>query len=660
MGYKILGAEGKAESQHVELFMKQMFDGLASDSYLALASVGLNPHRASQRELDLLLYLSWRPKPPVVFPFKPDTQSVYCLDTGQKRLVCREETTCILSSVLVTVEVKSHDARAIRVRGNDIDFLYKNPAREEWKCATAISIEQARTAADFVENHFGIRDRAARFIYLPSVRRDQIRVNEDLGRILLFADSTYQDLINKLLQQQGMRGYSDPEGPRYLGDGRRGLYHENGALYRKIEGYFRQLVPSRLEQPKLEKITKKYIESQQWAQEIGKKMVAFTGPAGTGKTVRLLRAARDIAEQGLENVLVLTFNQALARDLQRLMQLQTVSGRSGITVKTIYEFLFQIAYGMNILEKSEVERYAEEQDSTVYDAVRALLVEALQDPSNMARVKEQSYGYTMVAIDEAQDWYEEERRIVLSVFPPNKVLIAVGTDQCLRAPSVANWKGDAQARGVDVKVIPGKVALRQTSNLSDFSNALAGELGLDWRVERNPQLTGGEIYYFQRFDEKVLGLFLEELIRKKDDYFAIDFLMLQGSGGKESHRIRQRFDILRENGWDYWDAVTKEDRKKLPELAEVRNVSLESCRGLEGWATVVFDLDQWLQFALKREALLRSGLAFQSLQTLPSWFLIPFTRAKQRMLIEMPQNPELREVLLRIQRANPGAITTIN
>ena len=78
-------------------------------------------------------------------------------------------------------------------------------------------------------------------------------------------------------------------------------------------------------------------------------------------------------------------------------------------------------------------------------------------------------------------------------------------------------------------------------------------------------------------------------------------------------------------------------------------VSIESCRGLEGWSTLVLNIDYWYHLCLSKEKKRNPNMEFGHIQTLPSWFLIPFTRAKSRMLIELPTNPELRKTLLDIQ-----------
>lgn len=651
--YEILGAEDKREVPHVKQLMERFFARRTADQIFAMAIIGLNPYRSNRRELDLILQVSW-PDGSREFIKNDDLGvSKYCLD-NKTAVTLKKGQPIFLNNLIATIEVKSHDAKGIRVQGNDLSVKYEG----EFYVQTDKLIEQARTAREFMGEQFGIRQHTAHFIFLPNVPRESLIVNPDLERVLLFANSSYSDLLKKAIGQQGCSGLSTQEFAAF-GSRKFSLYNDDWQLRTRIREYFAQLIPSTLEQEKLELLSKRFIKDQEWATHIGKSLLAFTGRAGTGKTLKLIRTAKELADNSLENVLFLTFNRALARDLQRLMQLQKISSGTAITVLTIDQFLFRIAYKVGILSQSEVDEFlatADSKDFTVYDAVRSLLRDALCESEKVQSVRNYYRGYSMVAIDEAQDWLEHERDIILSIFQPEQVLIAAGTDQCLRAPMLANWRGDVTSRDRQLKVVPSNTALRQTTNLSIFCNDLAAKIGLDWTIKPNADLYGGEVFLFENFTEKIAGLFLAEILTNLREYYPIDFLALisKRRANIDLQALIQTFGKL---GFDSWDAVSDAGRAELPELKKIRVVSLESCRGLEGWSTLLFDLDLWTDFALWKEQQRNPNLDFRTLISLPTWFLIPFTRAKKRMFIQLPQkHGDLRQILLQIYRENPGAV----
>lgn len=667
MGYEILGAEGKAEAVFIEPFLKSLFHNVNPEKYIALALVGINPYKSNKRELDLILFISWNEHSDNKIVLSSN-QAVrkYCHDT-KKEIILSNRETIYLNSCVVTIEIKSHDARGVKIEGEDIYFRY-----DRWECASAKLNEQAKSASDFIRDQFGLKEMVAKFIYMPNVKSQDLNVSSSLNSVLLYNGCTLRELLDNYLLQNGIDGNAISQENRNtyhrLGRKNKNLLANESALLNTIKAYYKQLFPSYLEQEKMELLSKRYIESdKEWCNLIGKNLIAFTGRAGTGKTVKLLRTAKDLADDNMDNVLLLTFNRALARDLQRLMQLQKISSGTAITILTIDQFLFRVAFRAGILSDDDVKDFLNISEGTgqrknVFNAVRELLCEAIKDSKTIEIIQKYYREYTMVAIDEAQDWFQEERDIILNVFPPNKVLIAAGTDQCLRAPTLANWKGDVISKGFEFHVVRSNIALRQTTNLSDFCNLLSRNIGLDWSVDKNANLLGGEIYLFTEFNKNVIDIFTGELKDKtQTSYHPIDFLTMLSNQGGQGNKIKSVYEIFSSNNIKYWDAVSPEGRDELPELEKIRCVSLESCRGLEGWATIVFDLDQWTSFALSKEASRNPNLGFSNLASLPTWFLIPFTRAKHRMLIELPKiRTDLREILLNLQKSNKDFIRLLN
>lgn len=423
---------------------------------------------------------------------------------------------------------------------------------------------------------------------------------------------------------------------------------------RNSNRYFHQLVPTALEQKQLELISARYIESsrKEWVQYLGHRTIAFTGRAGTGKTLRLLRTGHYLITECMDTLLLLTFNQALARDLDRLMCFHRFATGYAPKVQTIDEFLYALGSRLGIVEAARMH------EDGYYEAIRELVAFAIQDSASLAELRKYTEDFTYVAIDEAQDWFPSEREIILALFAPSQILIADGNDQVLRAANRANWKGDIQKRNGILHPVMSTIALRQKKNIAIFINSLAEKLQLGWSVRPYEDVLGGEIFLFSQLNGKIFNTFISEYLGMAADeypeYAPIDYMVLTGRKSfKQIDALYKGLNILQ---CQYWDAITKKDRDRIPQRDEIRCVSFESCRGLEAWATILLDLDAWHAFCQDRQAESTESLHM----LLPTWFLIPFTRAKARMLVHLPQQPEIREALLATARENPGFVTRLN
>lgn len=651
--FYVYGSEGKSEKPFVDALMQKFFGGKDVQNFLAIAFVGLNPYRMNKNELDMILSLSWSYNSSEHFLIKKEHSITGYNKELRKDEVLSENTKVFLKSVFLTIEIKAHDASAISIVGDDLYVRYKSKSKLD--LVTAKLINQGKTASSFLNEQFGIHDRVVAMIYLPNVATNDLSIqNRKLSDSIIFKDTTYQQFLQKIINIKG----TTKIGQHALLGKNENSFVQNIEFKNRIEAYYKQLQPTTLEQDKLEMVSKKFIDesSKKWTKDLGQKLIAFFGRAGTGKTVKLLRTATDLAIENMEHVLFLTFNRALARDLQRLMQLQKISSGTSITVRTIDQFLYNIGVELGIAESIEETNPS----ANRFEQIRKLVLEKLNSESIDINKIDYLREFTYIAIDEAQDWFQEERDIVLKLMKPSNIIIAAGTDQCLRAPTLANWKGDVERMKYGINIVKDTIALRQTSNLSIFCNKLSENIQLSWTVEPNPDVSGGTIYLFNSFTDDVLNIFLEEIKNNDLRYDYIDYLLMMSASHYNKVKIDNIFKRMEENNILLWDAINDYDRGTVPEKNKVRCVSLESCRGLEGWATILFDLDSWYDFALAKEKERNPGFQFDNIKSLPTWFLIPFTRARKRILIEIPHKPELREIFLRIQKECSDFIEILN
>ena len=156
-----------------------------------------------------------------------------------------------------------------------------------------------------------------------------------------------------------------------------------------------------------------------------------------------------------------------------------------------------------------------------------MILEELEDEKKSDELKKEIMAeWTYLALDEAQDWYQEERDIILKLFPIENIFVAVGEDQLLRSPKLTNWKGQAKIKGVETHIVQDTVSLRMTNNLTSFNNHLSSRFNLDWSVGKNKDLTGGEIYMFDDLNEEIVNSFTSELSYHKGSYEPVDYLIM--------------------------------------------------------------------------------------------------------------------------------------
>lgn len=650
------GIEGKEEDLFIMRLMEQLFAGMTDSEYFVLNVCGIQPYTRRNNEIDLLIILHIErnsPRRVVQYDYPRKSQRKIKDDTGSySQCDIPANQKIFVDTLVASIEIKAHSQKNIKVEGDDLFVLY-----EKWTPVTSKLINQSTTAKQFLEEKTSVRVyNVIPLVYLPNVNKQELLpklAGKNIQHGLLFADSSLNDFIDHALYHSSA---FNPKDKNYsvLGE----TSFDMDICKERLKKYYESLVPGYLEQEKLELIGKKFVDkNKQWVGQLQKKLIAFTGVAGTGKTLKLIRTSNNLLNDYMDPVLFLTFNQALARDLERLMQLQRLNVGGRITVWTIDTFLFKLAHRFKMYD--DFDTFVAENEDDSYEAIRDLVKEELQKPEVLRDVKEDLLReFTYVAVDEGQDWFQVERDIVLDIFGPKNVILAAGTDQCLRAPTIANWKGDALRRQCETEIIKSNISLRLTSNLSYFNNALASTLELDWEVQPNKELLGGDIYLFESVNTQVLRVFLNEKIEGKPKYAPIDYMIMAAAKCQNLP-----FEQLSELQFEYWDGISYADRKKVPELNQVRCVSLESCRGLEGWATLLLDLEHWFWFCINRNRavlgekenidlfesdFLNRNADSDDFRYLPSWFLIPFTRAKNRMLIQLPSSGKLRSAFLEL------------
>ena len=118
-------------------------------------------------------------------------------------------------------------------------------------------------------------------------------------------------------------------------------------------------------------------------------------------------------------------------------------------------------------------------------------------------------------------------------------------------------------------------------------------------------------------------------------------------------------------GGKVWDGTARDVREHYPtDRQELRFVQYDSCRGLEGWTTVNYDLDQlwdykvrqWLSEDHVHDPLIESREEAAERHA-ARWTMIPLTRAIDTLVINLSHTEgTLRTVLRRVAERRPDFV----
>jgi len=445
-----------------------------------------------------------------------------------------------------------------------------------------------------------------------------------------------------------------------------------------------------LTRKKIAKITSKLLKNQKYAQAIGEKLIIISGRAGTGKTIKLLTIACDLANQHGSRSLILTYNHALVSDIKRTLALAEIpDGIDSYTVNisTLHKFFYEIVVGFELSEFiKETKRKKKYLLNFIQDYNHHLttLKEYLdlnligeKEISDLMQSRFEQVGWDYLLIDESQDWGELEKELVFKIFGKNKIVIADGVDQLIRSQSKCSWTR-ALKPTVDFRKTSEKKGLRQKVNLVNFVNNLADKLNVRWNLEPKPELIGGKIIITSKeYDQSLHNREYQNCMKNGNSAYEMMFLVppslvesYERTNDYNKTVKDRRFKNLNKyenQGIKLWDGTSAELRTEyVVDLDSHRLLQYESCRGLEGWTVVNLNFDDFIKYKIdtyKKEE--TNELALESFNETRNrfvylWALIPMTRAIDTLVITLSQSEsKIKSALREIYESNPDYIEWI-
>jgi len=482
------------------------------------------------------------------------------------------------------IEVKAQDSDGITFNGDEVNVRYQG----KWKSATDQNVKQLHALSQYFEHqHLDVWVyRCVALDGISELPRQGGVVTPEAGAVA--SRFTAGELLSAMA---GVNGIGKWRGEYQLSSAR--LEVARKALEASI---FLKIVPSQLDRARMDRIASRRDDAVRLAALLGKQRVHIRGHGGTGKTVMMMQAAHVAYEKHGRRVLVLTYNVALAADIQRLLALLGVPSSyegGGVEVKTTISFVSTWLYRLGVIAPADFEggdflSY----EKNCEDGLELIDGGAISadEIEHIKHADLEGLGFDAIIVDEAQDWPQPEAKLLSALYGGEKVSIADGREQLLRGKPT-DWSKT---------LLPGQVAderslskcLRMKRNLGIFANSVARLAGLNWEVEPNDVAAGGKVIVVQgRYAEH--AKLVDQLVEtaKATGNEKIDFLHCVPPGDvleADGHRASKLSAALNALGHDTWDAVDLNTRRDFPRSIEVfRLVQYDSCRGLEGWTTVL-------------------------------------------------------------------------
>ena len=523
-----------------------------------------------------------------------------------------------IKSFIATVEIKSHVAEGIHRDGTHLTVDYpKGPSD-----VTIQSNEQKESLRKFLFetlNYKGIQvPFIANLIWLIGI--SQRDFNENIGITdsnILVSDSTPTDFFTAIGRQFHLRNdgfvssfskYVTTEQIETVAD----IFcaKSNGADSMTLR---------RINLMKYEDEFLNGIENRT------DKMIVLGGHAGTGKTIRLLKAADKLSKLG-KKCMFLTYNTALIADLNHTLKYISAKNNPLLKLESMYSFFIGIMRQAGVwINNSSLDQYSA--SLTILFNKKATVSIPLD--------------YDYIFVDEAQDWMKKEADLLLYFSGQSKIVIADGIDQFMKSGDHTEWGPFTFPKL--------KVNLRQRSNLVNFAKIFASKLGVYWDVESSMDIPGGRVIVTRGYEKELHEKIYSQA--KSRGCTAYDIMFLAANSMVTSGHF-DLIDAYKSVGINLFDGVDKATRdsvygEKNRLNEECRVYTYESCRGLEAWAVICLRFDQLFSMEHPHDYHEITYSAAKNYM-LGLWSLIPLSRAIDTLVLAVakgtPTDLILREM----------------
>lgn len=548
-----------------------------------------------------------------------------------------------LNSFCTTIEVKSHGIDAIRKEGTNIKVFYQKTG---WHNATKQSNDQKISAMNFFKNALGDAPYITNLLWFVEISETELKKLLSFGNNVMPSNALpssfdFKEIIQKLAYQRTPWRHGN-------------IYSiECGFNGRDTDGVTKPLLFFSKVKSGIGELTRKKIE-QITNSELGESdpcfdentLNIFRGRAGTGKTIDLIKIAIKLVDEEGTRVQILTYNRALVSDIRRLFtlaELPDMFEEKCVSVNTMQSYFFGLINGCLYDGKLSGDEYL----NKYHELLKEMIDFMKSDDDAKAIIRticedNPKLNWEYILIDEAQDWSEDERNLILLLYNKNRILVADGGQQFVRGLTSCDWTVVPDRNNIKLKY-----CLRQKRNLVKFINYYAEIMDQSSnKMVPSEELVGGKIIIVKDKEKIFTTIKTEKQELKKAGNKSYDFLfivpptMVENEGGHHRFKLIKEFekeDVL------LWDGTNEDNRLEFSiDLNESRVLQYESARGLEGWTVCCMNFDEYMQIkeqqydpSMKGNALLLESTEEMKKKYLLNWAMIPLTRAIDTLIITL-------------------------
>lgn len=548
-----------------------------------------------------------------------------------------------LASFCTTIEVKSHSATGIRKEGTNLYVLYSNA---RWHNATKQSNDQKISSMNFFRKALGRAPYITNLLWFVEVNESELNHllsfdNHIMPSNVLPTSFDFKEIVQKLVYQRIPRKY-------------KGIYTIECSFNGKdAEDVTKPLLFFSKAKNGMGELTRKKIE-QITNTELGKDNLIlngnmlniFRGRAGTGKTIDLIKIAIKLVNEEGARVQILTYNRALVSDIRRLFtlaELPDIFEEKCVSVNTMQSYFFCLINGCLYDGKLSGEYFLSKYQDLLKEMIAFLKTD--EDARKIIRTiceDNPKLNWEYILIDEAQDWSEAERNLILQLYDKQRILVADGGQQFVRGISPCDWTVVPNRNNIKLRY-----CLRQKRNLVKFINHYSEMMELSSsKIVPSEELVGGKIIIIKDKNQFFHTIKNEknELIKSGNESY--DLLFIVPSTMVENDGLHRHFKKIKEferKGILLWDGTNEDNRSEFAfDLNESRVLQYESARGLEGWTVCCLNFDEYMKIKeqqydpnLESNALLLESATERKKKYLLNWAMIPLTRAIDTLIITL-------------------------
>jgi thymidine kinase len=523
-------------------------------------------------------------------------------------------------SFCVAIEVKSHDASSMDVRGSHLWVCYPNGEKDVTKQNQEQNQTLQKILSDNLYNEYIDVPFVSNVIWLTGINKDDFDSFFHLvDSNILCSDSTTEELFSAIARRSKLRdnGFFDAFKASSIDDiewvAKLFCAHLQGADTMTIKRL--NLIP---------KISDDVLSAVLKPDPV----IVLSGHAGTGKTIMLLQAANYLMSRG-KNCLFLTYNIALLSDLKHTIQY--VSNMNAPEMKSMHQFFIALMAKNGLWDGSK------DINNDFLNAVSRL-------NSGFISKGKITTKFDYILIDEAQDWSKTLIDALKGICQTSntQIVIADGIDQFMQNADQPEWGMSSLPQF--------QICKRQCNNLTIFVKAFAAKMGVAWDVRPNGDLLGGKVIVTNDYGPDMHAKYMKECADHGGT--AYDYMLLAPNSlvDKGEFALKQAYaaaniNIFDASNYDIRNSVYDESNAKNNEH---RLYPYESCRGLEAWTVVCLRFHELFTLPHPhdyKEINYEAGRRY--MQVL--WALMPLTRAVHTIIITIDANdhvvlPVLREL----------------